>query len=1115
VSPQVGPVTSAKVLVPRLPPDALERDQLRGRLDGIPLARITTVIAGIGFGKTTAVAGWAADHAAAWYTVDASDRDPRVLAAGITAALRVRIPGVVADPAVLAGGAPADDQHAAGLAAFLADSVGQLARRDLALVIDDAHELDGTPSAALLAALCRLAPPTLHLVLVSQSEAPFPIARLRAQAQVLEIGAADLALAPDETQRVLRQVMSPAGHAAPAGEGDLDRLAHTVHAATGGWPAAVRLAAAALRGRPAEHRVAAFEQLVHPGGPIAELLADEVVASLDRTELELVRAAARLDRFSVELLDAMGVAGWELVPRLARTGVLVREEAEPGWFAVPPLVADYLAARPDGSTGGDASDQVARGAAWLERRGAHREALALLQSFGEHGAVADYVARHGHTLVAHGAAPLVLTAVDGLPPALRHAVVAPEVEARYAAGDWDGVLAALDRFDDGPLPPVVALRAGLALHLRGRIHDGIAVYDRGCPDDAGVDDADDALAETVDRAPVASILAYRAAARWLLGDGEACRADATAATALAQSCADDRALAASHTVAAMIAAVDGDRAANEAHYVRALAHAEAAGDVLQIIRIRTNRGSRALEEGAYAEGLAELDLAIDLAERSGYQAASALALSNRGEVHLRTGRVDEAARDLHAAVTRYVALGSRMRAYPLLHLGDLHLLRGERAQARAAYEEALDLAEEAADVQALVPALSGLAELLVDDDPHAAGRLVERALGLGPSLARSRALWVAGLVAVRRLDPDAPGSMIESIADELGGLARERRDRSAAAGAAELRALVAGPERALVLLEEAHELWRAIGEPVGQARVAIALAPLVDAPRAGRLLDEATEIVRRLGARSLTDAIDAAHRGLAQVDAAHVRIVTLGGFRVYRGAEPIAATEWQSRKARDLLKLLTTRLGRPVPRELVCETLWPDEPPERRSSRLSVTLSTLRSVLDPGRERDGDAFVAADRELVWLDLDAVDVDVVRFVAAARQAVGGPRMRAASGPPDRDELEALAAAESLYAGEYLDDEPYADWAVGLREEARALYLRVARRLAEGLWRSGELEHASHLFLRLLQRDPYDEAAHLGLVRVLDEAGHRGDARRAYRTYAERMADLDVEPASYPS
>jgi len=52
------------------------------------------------------------------------------------------------------------------------------------------------------------------------------------------------------------------------------------------------------------------------------------------------------------------------------------------------------------------------------------------------------------------------------------------------------------------------------------------------------------------------------------------------------------------------------------------------------------------------------------------------------------------------------------------------------------------------------------------------------------------------------------------------------------------------------------------------------------------------------------------------------------------------------------------------------------------------------------------------------------------------------------------------------------------------------------------------------MRALETDPYDEPAHLELVRVLEAAGQRGEARRAYRTYIRRMAELEVEPTPYP-
>lgn len=52
------------------------------------------------------------------------------------------------------------------------------------------------------------------------------------------------------------------------------------------------------------------------------------------------------------------------------------------------------------------------------------------------------------------------------------------------------------------------------------------------------------------------------------------------------------------------------------------------------------------------------------------------------------------------------------------------------------------------------------------------------------------------------------------------------------------------------------------------------------------------------------------------------------------------------------------------------------------------------------------------------------------------------------------------------------------------------------------------------LRLLRNDPHDEQAHLSLVRVLDDAGRYGDARRRYHAYVARMAELGVRPARFP-
>jgi DNA-binding SARP family transcriptional activator len=110
---------------------------------------------------------------------------------------------------------------------------------------------------------------------------------------------------------------------------------------------------------------------------------------------------------------------------------------------------------------------------------------------------------------------------------------------------------------------------------------------------------------------------------------------------------------------------------------------------------------------------------------------------------------------------------------------------------------------------------------------------------------------------------------------------------------------------------------------------------------------------------------------------------------------------------------------------------------------------------------------------------------------------------------------LLAAEAAYAGDLLEEDLYEDWAAGAREEARDAYVRVARNLAADAAAAGDHDGAVRFLLRVLERDAYDEEAHLALVVALVEAGRHGEARRAFRTYRARMDEIGVEPAAFPA
>src|SRR6266542_4141133 len=225
---------------------------------------------------------------------------------------------------------------------------------------------------------------------------------------------------------------------------------------------------------------------------------------------------------------------------------------------------------------------------------------------------------------------------------------------------------------------------------------------------------------------------------------------------------------------------------------------------------------------------------------------------------------------------------------------------------------------------------------------------------------------------------------------------------------------------------------------------------------------------------------------------------------------PVPATAWQSKKARTLLKILAARRGRATTREFLMEALWPEEPPEVVGRRLSVALATARAVLDPDKRHPPGHFIVAGKDALRLELANLPVDVERFLALAAEGLALYRQ----GRSDQARA-ALQAAEALYEGDFLEEDRYQDWAEPLREEARAAHISVARALGELAASGGDHDAAVRYYLRILERDAFDEQAHLGLVAALQRDGRHGEARRQYRAYTARMVELQVPAAPFPA
>ena len=1081
---------ASKTLTPSVPPVTIARPVLEDRLDESLGRRLTTVVAGAGFGKTTLLASWGQRVDCAWYTIDRRDLELGALASGLAVALRrkvARLPAYLSEVPSRPGGE--DPGRASALAMHLSEALQDLLAVDLVLVVDDIQELEaGSPSARLLEGLCRHGPERLHLVLASRSEPPFPIERLRGRGQVLDFEAASLAFSSAETKQLFAAVLGP----------EWVKLSEPVREMTGGWPAAVRLALEAIRTAGVDRRMEVLERLRRPEGPIFAYLAGEVFSREPVVVRELLRRAAPFDRFTAELCEHLGVldASGTLVA-LVKRGLFVQPQGgAEGWFVIHALIRDFVR-RSWPLEERELEALHRRAAEWFEGRGHLVEALHSLAAVSDPAGIARLLVDRGPEILARGAVDCVLELGESIPAEVRNERLEEILgEAYTIRGEPARAEECFRRAVHGSadLPPGLAWRIGLMHHERGEHERALEVYGRGRID--GTRPADEAL-----------LLAAIGTTHLLRGDLATAKELSTRALSIAEAAADDRALAAVHAALMMEASRRDPRSADR-HYRLALEAAETAGDVLLAVRLRTNRASHLDDKGDYRKALDELETAIRQAELSGYTERLALALNNRGWTRFHLGRIEEAIGDLQRARSLYEGAGSIRVAWPLMNLGAVYRERGDLALARAALEEALSLAKRMDDVQGLIGAQANLARILAHDEPEEARRLADEAIEAGRSWSGLvDALIAAGWVAL------AAGRREEAarLAEEAAGEARSQRNRPGLAEALELVAMSGTvPAGAPDHLEEARSIWIEIGNPLGEARCELALARLSSGPASHGRGERAEAGLRALGIRPRAAAGSAGLlASLPQGEQPPVAIRTLGGFRVSRRGEPVPASEWQSRKARDLVKILVSRRGRPVPREALMEALWPEEDPGPLARRLAVALATARAVLDPGKGYPSDHFIAAEDSALWVDLDHVSVDVEEFLADA--AAG---MSLLQEETRDDAREVLEAAEARYTGDYLEEDLYEDWAAPLREGARSTYVATARELARIGCESGDFQACIDYRLRILERDPYDEEAHLGLVATLSGIGRHGEARRFYRQYLARMEELDVEPAPMP-
>jgi LuxR family maltose regulon positive regulatory protein len=402
-----------KLTLPPLRRGLVPRPTLIQAMVKAPTHSLTLVTAPPGYGKTTLVSGWLTDAAIpyAWLSLDEGDNDPIRFLHYFLTALHQIIP--VVDPGwleYLQGPQPAIFNT------ITTQLINEAATAEESLlVLDDFHLIHTTPILELMSELLEHMPSTLHLVLLTRTDPPLPLARLRARGQLLEIRVDQLRFSVEETAQFF-----DAGMGLPLSPEDVT----AIEARTEGWVAGLQLAGLAIQSATDRHRFVADFTGSH--SYIMDYLTGEVLRHQPETIRDFLlntavlhRMCAPLCEFVVQNRTKNSIHGQAMLETLERNQLFVVPlDAERRWYRYHHLFREVLAHRLEVLYPKQIPELYRCASEWFEQQGLVQDAVRYAIQAGDTDRTANLVEKHGCDLLMRGELVTLsnwLTAVEPYP----------------------------------------------------------------------------------------------------------------------------------------------------------------------------------------------------------------------------------------------------------------------------------------------------------------------------------------------------------------------------------------------------------------------------------------------------------------------------------------------------------------------------------------------------------------------------------------------------------------------------------------------------------------------------------------------------------------------------
>ena len=370
---KLEPASETKLHPPSTRTEWLDRPRLLSRMATDARRPVLLISAPAGYGKSTLVAQWIDQgHAdpVAWLQLDQLDNDLARLWVDLAAALE-RI-GCLVDGQVSEFVAMTSTAVATHLIPRVVEALVSFGR-PLTIVLADCHVVQSTECNDQLGLLIEALPQHAHVVMVSRSDPPMRLGRLRVEGRLAEIRASDLSFTTAEVQRVLDT------QDVALSETALQEL----HRLTEGWPAAVYLAALYLKGR--ECPDDSVERLGGSNRYIADYLSEEVLNRQNPEVREFILDMSVFDQFDTALADFVTQtrSSARLLRHLERTNLLLIPLHGRGWFRFHHLFGSFAQSALEVEHPERVTELHRRGAQWFVARDDVEQAVHHLIEAGD------------------------------------------------------------------------------------------------------------------------------------------------------------------------------------------------------------------------------------------------------------------------------------------------------------------------------------------------------------------------------------------------------------------------------------------------------------------------------------------------------------------------------------------------------------------------------------------------------------------------------------------------------------------------------------------------------------------------------------------------------------